>query len=382
MALVGLVVFKLPSRICTYVNTTALEILEATIHSPADLKFESLLAKGVKKPFRALTKEIFSTEGLVENIVIKKNTGQNFIATLGLRKIESNGNQYLLMTFQDVTFQKKLQREIASKQEELKKTYEEILEQNRALKELDKAKDKFIALTTHELRTPLSAVVATAEFLHMHLYENEKQLHELIATINSEGQHLMVIVNDILDFSKIQTGKMEFYIEELDSLSLVQNQVDGFQKLAEQSHSTLTFRSPKTEGKCYFDSLRLNQVLANVISNAIKFNKKNGIITLAIEEQKDSVVISVKDEGVGIPKQHSSKVFSEFETIDNIKSHHKGTGLGMSISRKLIEGMGGRIWFESEEGVGTCFFIEIPKKKVLDEVHYRPRPPMDGDLAA
>ncbi len=378
----GLLSFELPDFKCIYANPMAKEILEVQITELEELTLQSLIVDSAKAPFRPLSPEILELEGLIEDIMLKKHSGQNFIASLGLKKIESGGKQYLLMMFQDVTFQKKLQREIILKQDELKQTYEDMLEQNRALKELDKAKDKFIALITHELRTPLSAIVATAEFLVMKLYDSDEQLQEFIKTINTEGLHLMAIVNDILDFSKIQTGKMEFYLEELDPSTVVEKQIESFQKMAEGNQTSLQFLKADTQVKCYYDPLRMNQIIANVVSNAIKFNKKGGTVTIAVDDQEDFVVVSIEDEGHGIPKEFEKKVFAEFETIENIKTHHKGTGLGMPISKKLIEGMGGKIWFESEIGVGTVFFVELPKKKVLPEDMYRTRPSGGEDLAA
>ena len=381
-ALAGLVAFEMPGYKFTYMNTMASELLEITLDEMSDFKLENMIADSVKSPFRALTKEILDLEGLVEDIMLKKSNGQQFVATVRLKKFQSNQKDYLMLMFQDVTFQKKLMREVALKQEELKKTYNEILEQNVALKALDKAKDKFMALVTHELRTPLSAIIATAEVLHLKLYDNEQQLHEFIATINAEGQHLMEIVNDILDFSKIRAGQMEFYIEESDPVKLMAKHKDGFEQMATGNEITLELKTPDKPVKCYFDPLRLNQVVANVISNAIKFSKKGGTVTLSVNDKVDSVVLAIKDQGAGIPKQFASKVFNEFETIENVKTHHKGTGLGMPISKKLMEGIGGKIWFDSEEGVGTTFFLEIPKKKVCNQELYRSRPGMDADLAA
>jgi signal transduction histidine kinase len=380
-ALVGLVAFELPAFKFTYMNTMASEILEVDLSSLSGFKIENMITETAKPPFRRLSKEILELEGLVEDIMLKKSNGQHFVASVGIKKIEAPDKTYLMLMFQDVTFQKKLMREVALKQEELKKTYEELLEQNEALKALDKAKDKFMALVTHELRTPLSAIIATAEVLHMKLYDDEKQLHEFIATINTEGQHLMVIVNDILDFSKIRAGQMEFYIEETNPVPLMSNHKEGFEQMATGNGLTLELKVPP-EVRCYFDPLRLNQVVANVVSNAIKFSRKGGTVTLSVEDRADTVVLAVKDQGAGIPAKFASKVFNEFETIENVKTHHKGTGLGMPISKKLMEGMGGKIWFESEEGVGTTFFLELPKKKVCAPELYRHRPTMEGDLAA
>ncbi len=381
-SMIGLAIFHESDLTCGYINSMARNILEYFDEEYSHLNLQHLFTETAKAPFRNFQKEILGNEGLLEDIMVRKTTGVNFIASLGIRKLTENNEAFIMIMVQDVTFQKKLQREVAIKQDEIKKTYEEIMSQNKALMELDKAKDKFIALVTHELRTPLSAIIATTEFLHMKFYGNEKQLEDYISSILTEGHHLLAIVNDILDFSKIQTGKMEFYLEKSNPSKMIEKQVEALKQMAETNQVTLHFEPHDEYPECYFDGLRLNQIIANVLSNAIKFNKKGGTVLIQVLDKESTVEITIEDEGMGIPKKFESKVFDEFETIENIKTHQKGTGLGMPISKKLIEGMGGTIHFSSEEGIGTTFFINIPKEKVLEETHYRSRPDLGGDLLA
>ncbi|NJM09813.1 MAG: HAMP domain-containing histidine kinase [Bdellovibrionaceae bacterium] len=321
-------------------------------------------------------------DGLYHDIVINSDHGRPFIGNLGVRLLEVDGHSAHLLMMQDVTLQKKLQREIINKQSEIKGAFEELLKQNRQLRELDLAKDRFIALTTHELRTPLSAMVSSAEILKMGLYDSPEQMREFIDMIHDQGLHLQDLVNDILDFAKIQAGKMDFYIEEQDPLPLVKSILRNFEGMAETYKVTLQIDAPPVPQLCYFDDLRLRQILSNIVNNAIKYNRPGGTVRVSFEGFGDHVRILVKDTGKGIPEEQYDKVFNEFETVGQVAEHHKGTGLGMPISRKLADGMGGKLMLESTVGVGSTFWVEIPNRKVLDPTLYRPRLEQVGDRAS
>jgi signal transduction histidine kinase len=189
-------------------------------------------------------------------------------------------------------------------------------------------------------------------------------------------------VNDILDFAKIQAGKMDFYIDSLDLVLHVQNVLRNFGDMATANQVAIHADKLNIQTICYFDEVRMRQVISNIVNNAIKYNRKGGSLSVTVEDTPEKVKVSFEDTGKGMPKEEFDKVFNEFETIGNVSQHHKGTGLGMPISKKLIEGMGGIIGFTSELGVGTTFWIEVPKTKVLKEELYRPRPKNPEDLAA
>jgi signal transduction histidine kinase len=129
-----------------------------------------------------------------------------------------------------------------------------------------------------------------------------------------------------------------------------------------------------TKAKGYFDSLRLAQVIDNVLSNAIKFNIENGWVETVLRDDGESLILEVTNSGPGIRPEDRPKVFNEFESVENIKNHQKGTGLGMPIGKRLMEVMGGHIDFESTVGRSTTFRIVIPMKRVLEGEMYRPRP--------
>lgn len=381
----GLIVFSLPAKECLYINKIAKEYVEFSGSSPSEFKFSNLMPDTGSSTdrFRPFSDDFTTFEGLTQDVVVKKIGGRTFIADVGVRILSADGRQFLLLMLRDVTLQKKMQRDLTTKQTEIQKAYSEILEQNSQLKELDRAKDKFVALTTHELRTPLSAMIATAEVLALKLYDSDEQMHEFIKTIHTEGLHLLAIVNDILDFAKIQAGKMDFFVEEHDVFDAAKKETINFAKMAEAKKVQLKVENPSNVmAKAFYDVLRFRQALDNVINNAIKFTSENTTVILSVTSDDEYIHLAIKDQGPGIPADSVNKVFNEFETVGNVKSHHKGTGLGMPITKKLMEQMGGKITLVSEVGNGSTFILSLPRKKVLPDEVYRSRPEHTDDLAA
>lgn len=383
-AILGILAFTLDGKHCIYANKLGRALLEISPQTDLDeIQVTSLFPEKVRPEFRALNEDLLANEGLYQDVVILKQNAMTFIANLGVKKIHLDGTDCVTLMFQDTTIQKKLQRDITAKQIEIKAAFEELLKQNQQLKELDLAKDRFIALTTHELRTPLSAMVASAEILQMGLYDDEEQRKEFTDMIYDQGQHLVELVNDILDFAKIQAGKMDLFVEEQDLCELASSLSESFVNMAEGSNITMKFTAPEEPCLCYFDSMRIKQAFSNVITNAIKYNNEGGSVDIWIEtSDPDFVKLFVKDSGNGIEPEALDKIFNEFETLGKVALHHKGTGLGMPITKRLMEAMGGSIKLTSEVGVGSTFWIEIPTTKVLSADLYRARPEFADDLAA
>ncbi|MDZ4084611.1 MAG: HAMP domain-containing sensor histidine kinase, partial [Bdellovibrionales bacterium] len=343
-ATVGMIAFEelATGHIAVFSNARALEILERK--DGAGWACHDLFPDSGRGSIAPFGPEFAGREGLHPEVLMKKATGAAFVASAAIRKVHDNGKTLLLLSLQDITVEWKLARDLTAKQEEIARAYTELLEQNNQLKTLDQAKDKFIALTTHELRTPLSAILATADFLENKLYDTDEQRDEFIRTISEQGRHLMELVNDVLDFAKIRAGKMDFYVEEIELNGLLKKVVSNFQHMADQSNVSLTLESSVTTDKAWADLVRLKEIINNVISNAIKYNRENGKVVIRMMEVTDQsrryIRIVVTDTGVGIPADKLEGVFNEFETVGHVSKHHKGTGLGMPISRRLVESMG------------------------------------------
>ncbi len=376
-AFICIAVFKRSDKECVYLNNSAKEILEIQDNRVSDL-FELMQPKNNKGDYTLLNSELVEQEGYYQDVLVQKPGSFPIITDLSCRHLSED---VFLIMFRDMTNQKKLQREVLTKQEEIQSAFEELQSQNEDLKVLDKAKDRFVALTTHELKTPLSAMIATAEVIQMDLYDTKEELKGFISTIYNEGRHLLEIVNDILDFSKVQAGKMDLYIEELSPFTILSEHLENFQKMAEDKNVQLHLSDLKKEHLCYFDQLRLRQITANVINNAIKFTKEKTHVHISLTEHEKYLRISISDEGPGIDVAHQERVFNEFETVGNVNTHHKGTGLGMPISKRLIELMGGQISFDSKPDQGTTFHIDVPTTKVLDSENYRERPDFAQEVA-
>jgi signal transduction histidine kinase len=371
-AFMGTFVFNVDDGLCTYANQLGLELIEIGRESLDALRLEQLYPDRTNRNARALNGQLVTNAGFYQDVYVKKKTGMMFIANMGVKFFKQDDVDKMLIMFQDITVQKKLQRDLVTKQSEIQSAYEELIQQNEQLKELDKAKDRFLALTTHELRTPLSAIIASSEVLVDGMYDDEEQLKEFIAIIHEQGLHLSELINDILDFTKIQAGKMDFFVEQSPIGDFVERLVKNLENMAESYQVTMNLK-PCDLFECYFDELRLKQILNNIINNACKYNKPGGSVEIWIEEDEKFGTIYVKDSGQGIPQDKQGDVFNEFETLGKVATHHEGTGLGMPISKRLIEAMGGEISFESEPGVGTTFWIKVPRDKVLDDLVYRHR---------
>lgn len=372
-AVIAFLIFDDQTGSCTYLNKKAQEIFEHPDEGRT-LKIEKILPLEPRGDFKPLSKPMLEVDGLHQEVLLKRSSNLVFVASTNIKKMVLDGRSLTILMVQDISLQKKLQRELQAKQNEIKAAFEELLKQNQQLKHLDLAKNKFIALTSHELRTPLSAMVASAEILHLKLYDGPEQLNDFVNIIYEQGQHLVHLVNDILDFTKIQAQRMDFYIEQKEVLSLVKTVADSYSGMAETQNIQMTLQSKAQDGICYFDEIRLRQVLSNMINNAIKYNRPGGRLDIFVVDDQDVIKISVHDTGQGIAADKLESVFNEFETLGQVATHHNGTGLGMPISRRLMEGMGGQLKVESKVGYGSHFWVEIPKYKVLHEDLYRSRP--------
>lgn len=389
-AITNIMAFSASDGHCVYVNRSAKEALEIPFTSENSagelaIMYSDLFPFESSSDFLSFSNELMATEGFHINTLMRRANGSTIVVNLSVKHVHREGLESLyLIMFEDLTVQMKLQRAVDTKQDEIKMAFNEILDQNKQLLELDGAKDRFIALTTHELRTPLSAIVATSEVLDLKLYESEVQRDEFIKTIHEQGVQLMELVNDILDFAKIRAGKMEFCVEYLDSVPLIKKLVTGYQQMAFQAKVNLEIQVPDLPVFCYVDGMRLKEVFTNVISNAIKYNRENGKVTIKFNllSEKNMVRITVSDTGHGIAPDKIHHVFNEFETVGHVSRVHKGTGLGMPISKRLMLAMGGDLSLDSVVGEGSSFYIDLPVEKVLGEELYQAREDNWADLAS
>ena len=226
----------------------------------------------------------------------------------------------------------------------------------------NKAKSDFLAKMSHELRTPLNAIIGYSEMLIEEAEDDGLDVYaEDLTKINSSGEHLLTLINDILDLSKIEAGKMELHIEEF-SFSALLKQIEATAKpLVEKNNNKLIVDSKIKNIKLKNDQTKLRQILFNMLSNAAKFTKKGKITMLVKETDNKNLKFDIIDTGIGMNEEQLVNVFEEFTQAESSTSKdYGGTGLGLPISKKMAEMMGGRIDATSEVGKGTTFSVTIP----------------------
>jgi signal transduction histidine kinase len=222
-------------------------------------------------------------------------------------------------------------------------------------------KSEFLANMSHELRTPLNAVIGFSEVLQDRLFGdlNDKQ-SEYVADIHASGRHLLALINDILDLSKIEAGRMDLQITPFALSDVVQNSVALSRERATREGIALGLEVDPGIGVIEADERMLKQVLFNLLSNALKFTARGGHVGVSAQAVGDDVVVSVRDDGVGIALADQARIFEEFQQVGT--SHlQEGTGLGLAISRRFIELHGGSLRVESEPSHGSTFTFTIPR---------------------
>jgi len=225
-----------------------------------------------------------------------------------------------------------------------------------------KAKSDFLAKMSHELRTPLNAIIGYSEMLIEEAEDDGLETYsEDLAKIHSSGDHLLTLINDILDLSKIEAGKMDLHIEEFDFANLLKQIEATAKPLVDKNKNKFVIKCKTKKLKLKNDQTKVRQILFNMLSNAAKFTKR-GTITLQIKpEKKDNLRFDVIDTGIGMSEEQMGKVFEEFTQAESSTSKdYGGTGLGLPISKKMTEMMGGKMEVKSKEGKGTTFSIIIP----------------------
>ena len=229
-----------------------------------------------------------------------------------------------------------------------------------ALEAASRHKSEFLATMSHELRTPLNAIIGFSQVLKEQMYGplNEKQV-DYVEDVLGSGQHLLNLINDILDLAKVEAGRMELQPSTFELPELLENAASMVRERAIRQGIGLTVATDSSVGVMEADERKVKQILFNLLSNAVKFTPGGGSVTLAATAGEEEVVISVRDTGVGISAEDQEKIFEEFYQVGASRTQ-EGTGLGLALTRRLVELHRGDLSLESEPGVGSTFTVTMP----------------------
>ncbi|MBI4352869.1 MAG: response regulator [Candidatus Omnitrophica bacterium] len=281
-----------------------------------------------------------------------------FCAEITAAPVVLNGKTIgAIQVFQDVTTHKTME-------EELRKAKD-------AAEEANRAKSRFLANMSHELRTPLNAIIGFSELLKGEDFGplNEKQ-KEYVTDVWDSGKHLLSLINDILDLSKVEAGKIDLEVGRFNLKELLQQSLMMIKEMAASHSIELSLEMGEEVSDVVADERKVKQILFNLLSNAVKFTPNGGKMGIQAKRfEKNGVVISVWDTGIGIEEKDRDRVFAEFEQIQPpVHKEFKGTGLGIALTKRFVELHGGRIWFESQgRGTGTRFSFTLPLQRVSEK---------------
>jgi signal transduction histidine kinase len=242
--------------------------------------------------------------------------------------------------------------------------FDEIQDKSKQLAEASERKSQFLASMSHELRTPLNAIIGLTEMMVTNAarFGTEKAL-EPLRRVNAAGTHLLSLINEVLDLSKIEAGKLDLNPEPVNLARLIDEVIGTAGQLAEKNQNRLTVEAQENVGALTADSMRLKQILLNLLSNACKFTKE-GEIALRVRkvaDGRDWVELAVADSGIGLTAEQQAKLFQDFTQADSLTARrYGGTGLGLALSRKLARMMGGDVTVASELGKGSVFTVRLP----------------------
>ncbi|MGN6767521.1 MAG: sensor histidine kinase, partial [Rhizobiaceae bacterium] len=267
-----------------------------------------------------------------------------------------------MATIHDLSVARKAEEERAGELAELNRRY---LKETERAEAANRAKSEFLANMSHELRTPLNAIIGFSELMQQGLFGplGSDRYEEYVKDIHGAGSYLLGVINDILDMSKIEAGQFSIEREEIDLCPLITETVKVISLQAAQKSIKVETRIADSM-TLFADRRAIKQITLNLLSNAVKFTGEGGRILVRARKAYGAMVVTIEDNGCGIPREALKKLGRPFEQVQNqFSKSHAGSGLGLAISRSLAELHGGALKIRSTDGVGTIVSIRIPERK-------------------
>ena len=250
---------------------------------------------------------------------------------------------------------------LEEKSQSLERATAELRAANEQLKSLDRLKDDFMSSVTHELRTPLTSIRALSELMVDDPQMDSAQRQHFLGIVVAETERLSRLVNQVLDMAKIESGHAEWHTADVDLRALVVKAIETTHEVFRERGAEVTLDAPPAVPTLRADPDRLTQVLLNLLSNAAKFVPRgSGRIHVRMRSDDSGITVEVRDNGPGVPAAEHALVFEKFRQGGDGVNRPQGTGLGLPISRQIVEHFGGRMWLESDAGQGACFALHLP----------------------
>ena len=278
---------------------------------------------------------------------LRKKTGETFAGLLSVELVDTHGGRLRILSVADITARKRAEASLIAARVSADRENE--------------AKSEFVSRMSHELRTPLNVILGFAQVLRLDPLQSNQD--EAVGHILTAGHHLLDLINDVLDLSRMESGRIKFAIERVSVADAIEDSLSLIQPLAAVRHITTQFIPDEpVEGlMAMSDRQRLKQVLLNLLSNAVKYNRDGGSVTVTCGlRAAGEVRIQVADTGPGISPQNLRLLFTPFERLDAEGTIAEGTGLGLALSKRFVEAMGGTIGATATLGEGTAFWVDLP----------------------
>ena len=233
---------------------------------------------------------------------------------------------------------------------------------------IEEERRNFVANVSHELRTPLTSMKSYLEALADGALEDPEIAPRFINVTQNETERMIRLVNDLLQLSKMDSKDYQMNVASINLPTFVDQIVERFEMSNKNESIVFKTKTPEKEMPIHGDRDKLTQLMDNILSNAVKYSPEGGTISCIVKEEKDRVVISIKDEGVGIPKENIQHVFDRFYRVDKARSRNLGgTGLGLAIAKEIVHAHGGSIWVSSDWGKGTAVSFSLPYSEAVSD---------------